>query len=719
MKLFYSKIEYELEKHKQYFDNMFKNVDDSILLDEQQRRAILMDVDNLLVVAGAGSGKTTTMVAKVVYLIEKLNYKQSDIIVISFTRKVKEEISKTIHEKFGYKGVTVSTFHQLGLKIINAGGENYKKIIDEPAQYSIFTDYIRKNLFTDKEKFEKLLNAFSKHLFFNDEWKKYRSFGEYHDNAYKNKMIRENMNIKIYNDSQIKRRREYRKSINGEYLRSKEEVDIANFLFENQIEYEYEKRYDGNINYHPDFYIKQLENENYIEHFGVDENGYNSMHTKSELDSYLKTLKTKLAFFDEPFNRNKFIVTYSKYNNNTNYLNELKLELEKKGYFLKPISEELKYERLKDTSQDGYTSTFISKIVIPFISLFKQCGYDLSTFDELINDNKDILKEQLIVLKDFFEYYEGVLNEKKYIDFEDMIFKGYNMMPLIKEKNLGVDYNYLIIDEYQDISNSRLNLVKRMSELFDAKVMAVGDDWQTIFGYSGSRIDLFKNFEIEMDNAEKVLIENTYRNSQELIDIAGTFILKNPNQIVKRLRSKKHSSNPLEMIVYDDYNKATTDYNRSLIVEKILDYIVSKKKDSKVLFVGRYKKDLYKISNNEKFRLYKNKIKSHKYPNLEIDYLTIHQAKGLGYDYCVLLDLNDDIYGFPSKIEDIPVIKLIRPKIDEPIDYPEERRLFYVAITRTKNQMFILVPKSKASAFAREIGTYVNVKVTDLTVSNS
>jgi DNA helicase IV len=709
-----NEMKFELESNKDYFNSMFKGIDDNVLLDEEQRTAVLLDADNLLVIAGAGSGKTTTMVAKVVYLIEKLKYKESDIVVISFTRKVKEELINIIHDKFGYKGVNISTFHQLGLKIINASGENYKKIIDDEGQYSILNDYIKNVLFKDKESFSLFVNAFAKHLYFSDEWKSYDSFIEYHNEAYKNKMLKMNINIKDYNESEIKRRREFKKSIKGEYLRSKEEVDIANFLFKNGIHYEYEKRFDTDFYYTPDFYIKQLGKENYIEHFGVDENGYNGMYTKDELDSYLRTLKTKEAFFNESFNRGKFIVTFSKYDSDTTYLKEIKNELKNKGYVPLPLSEDEIYEQLKNTNQEGYTSRFIQKVLIPFISLYKQKGYNVSDFDELIDSQEGILKEQLIVMKKFFTYYHNVLTEKKYIDFEDMIYKGYNVIPSVKENNLGVDYKYLIIDEYQDISNSRFNLIKRMADLFDAKVMAVGDDWQTIFGYSGARVDLFKNFELEMEDAVSVPILNTYRNSQELIDIAGTFVLKNEDQIIKRLKSNKHMNNPVEIVYYDDDKKEEQEYNRAKTLEKILDHIVGQKTDSKVLLMGRYKKDIYKINNSEYFKVYLNKAKSKKYPDLQIDFLTVHQAKGTGYDYCVLLDLNDDIYGFPSKIEDLPIIKLIRPKIDEPIAYPEERRLFYVALTRTKNKVFLLAPKKKVSSFAMEIMKYENVRVSEL-----
>lgn len=704
-------LEIKLIENKEYFDNMFRGIDDKILLDEQQRNAILLDAKNILVIAGAGSGKTTTMVAKAVYLIEKENYKQEDIVIISFTRKVKEEIMKLLHENFGYTGVNVTTFHALGLKIINSSGYNYKKIVEDSGKFFILKNYITDVLFKDKKKFNSLLEAFGKYFYFDDKWKEFSSFNDYLDYLYKSKMKNSKMDIAEYNRTQTLKRREYKKTIKGEYLRSKEEVDIANFLYINGINYEYEKRFDNVENYYPDFFIEQLEKTNYIEHFGVDENGRNDMHTEDELRSYLRTMKIKQQFFNENFNRNLFIVTYSKYNNGSTYLKELVNELKIRGYYLNRRTEEEIYERLKETSRDGYVIIFIEKILIPFIKLYKEQGYTVSDFDQLIKNEGKILENQLLVLKDFFVYYQNALEEKRLIDFEDMLHKSCYLMSKINETILKVDYKYLIIDEYQDISDSRLNLVKKMSELFDAKVMAVGDDWQTIFGYSGSRIDLFKNFEREMENAERVAIEKTYRNSQELIDIAGGFIQRNPDQIEKKLISSKHLQNPIELIVYDDSDKELLNNNRSFATEKILDEIVGMDANSRILFMGRYKKDVWKISNNERFRVFQKKVVSKKHPKLQIDYLTIHQAKGCGYDYCILLDLNDNTYGFPSKIEDLPIIKIIKPKIVEPIDYPEERRLFYVALTRTKNKIYILVPKSKASAFAYEIEKYTNVIV--------
>ncbi len=702
----------KLLDNKTYFDKLFINVDPSVVLDNQQRIAILTDAENLLVIAGAGSGKTMTMIGKVVYLIQKKGYKETEICVLAFTKKVKQELERIIHGKFGYKNVHIFTFHGLGLDIIKRGGENVNKIVEDAGQYKIIANYI-KNIFKDKEKFSIFLNAFSNMLYFDSNWRDFETYEEYHIYKYE-ETFKKIGDINKYNSFLIENRRLYKKAIDGQYYKSMEEVDIANFLFINKIDYEYEMKYDKYLNekkwYHPDFYIHQNEKEHYIEHIGIDQNGHNNMYTKEDLNRYKKSFKIKKSFFNEKEHSEYMIITYSKYNNGKTYLSDIEEQLIKKGYVLSKMSDEEIYKKLRDTSYDKYIANFINTIPLDFISKYKQNGYSDSYFDELISNNDDNLKKQLIVLKDMYMYYQNELKETNCIDFEDMIHKAYYIIPKLKEKDLGVDYKFLIIDEYQDISKQRFNLVNRLSNLYHANIMAVGDDWQTIYGYSGSRIELFKNFEEELDGAESVFIEKTYRNSQELIDVAGEFIQKNPSQIRKRLFSDKRIDNPIILCKYQVQKAEDANKVRSMLISKIIDHIVKEKPNAKILILGRYNNDRNKFYNQDIFTIYEEKIIYKKHPKLKISFMTIHKAKGLGFDYTILLDLVDEKRGFPSKIEDEPVIKLIIPKITEPISYPEERRLFYVALTRTKNKVFILAPQYKTSSFALEIEKYDNVR---------
>lgn len=721
-----------LEEKQEYFDNMFKETDPNIKLDKNQLQAIIAD-ENLLVIAGAGSGKTTTMAAKVKYLVDS-GYPEAKILVISFTKKACEEIGKIIHEDLDCPSVKVTTFHALGYDIIKKSGRDVEKIIEDTTKYKILSKFIKEIAFKDKKYLNDLYDNFKSYINLTSDALKYQSFNEYHENTYKDKYHKSGINLNTYINTQIKNRRNRKKTIKGEFLKSREEVDIANFLYLNGIDYTYELSYKEiveNVKIHPDFYIKQLELENYIEHFGVDQNLDNKMYNETELKAYLNTLKLKQTYINEVDKSKRFIVTYSKYNDYTNYLSNLEKKLKNKGYKLDRRCDEEVFKMLMETDTEGYFSKFIYKILIPFISIFKAYNYHLDDFYKLYDYATYSLKKQLIVLKPIVTYYKEYLEKKHYIDFDDMINLSYEIIPTIKESDLGVDYDYLIIDEYQDISNQRYNLTKVLKDLFNAKIMAVGDDWQTIYSFSGADINLFKDFKKHIENAKQIPIENTYRNSQELINIAGDFIQKNKHQIKKQLKSTKHLSNPIEVYYYEDYtnnsrnNKYLTINNHAKAITNIILNIVKNNPKHKILLLGRYEKDKEMLLMSNYFTEYRGKIKSSIEKNANIEFLTIHKAKGLSSDAVILINAIDDIMGFPSKIEDIPIIELVKsysknssnkkyePELisgfKEDIMYPEERRLFYVAMTRTKNKFYIAVPNSKRSIFIKEIVKYNQV----------
>ena len=708
-------VDNKLIKYKPYFDNMFNDINKNIILDKSQREAIICDEDNLLVLSGAGSGKTTTISAKVKYLIDIKNVKPDKICVITFTKKAKEELDYKINKLFN-ANVDIYTFHSLGLKIIKYYYKNKDiDIIDEKGQYKIICDYIKNNLFKNKEKFNLFFEAFKNKTSFSEEYKLFDNYYDYHNYMYKRKYINSNTTMDNYIKEQTKRRRNYFRTLNGEYCKSKEEVDIANFLYLNNINYQYEKSYKKLDNlkiYKPDFYIEQNNNYNYIEHFGIDKiNETNNHYTKEELTNYLKNMKLKENYHKKEKIEDLFIITYSKVLGKKNYLSVLKDSLIKKGYVLSKKDNDLVYERLKDTSEDKYINNFVNRIVIPFISYFKRSNYKLEEFMKIKTDN-DLLNKQIKVISDIYLNYESKLREKNLIDFEDMVNISYKVMPYVKEKNLGVDYKYIIIDEYQDVSMQRFNLTKRIEELFKSKIIAFGDDYQTIFGFSGSRIDLMTEFKNYLTDAKQIPIPNVYRNSQELIDVATKFINKNSKQIKKKLISNKRLIGPIELYIYNDSNHLNTNINKSIILSNILDKIYLSNNKSNVLLLERYNNDIDTILNHELFiRKNHESIIYKKHEDMKIDYLTIHKSKGLEYDNCILINAIDDKYGFPSKIEDEEIIKLLKPKIEENIFYPEERRVFYVAMTRTKNKLYILVPKSKTSSFIREIESDKNVLI--------
>jgi len=233
--------------------------------------------------------------------------------------------------------------------------------------------------------------------------------------------------------------------------------------------------------------------------------------------------------------------------------------------------------------------------------------------------------------------------------------------------------------------------------------MVVGDDWQCIYSFASSNINLFTQFEKHMKKSKILKITNTYRNSQELIDIAGKFILKNQNQIKKKLKGTKRLKYPITIFIYKG-NKII----KSLI--QAVEYLIKKYGQEKnILILGRYTFDKNKIIDNQKIKEENNKIIYIKKPNIRIEYMTIHASKGLGYDNVILINLLNDTLGFPSKIKTDPILKTLITS-EKGIKYAEERRLFYVALTRTKNEVIMLTPNYNQSLFAKEIKKYKNIK---------
>ena len=703
-------VEKKLVEYKDYFDNMFKNVDSNILLDEEQRRAILIDEDYSLVIAGAGSGKTTTMAAKVKFLIEKCGVKSDKIILIAFTNKAAYELDERINKDFKLS-VEVLTFHKLGMKFIRKIFDKPVKIVSDATMYSYVSNYITKNIFPNKDLLKYFIEIFDEYLNFDDSVFNYDSFDDYFKN-YVDKKYKENEdNIFSYIIPRINNRLKQNRSINGEFLKSKNETLIANYLYENGYNYKYEKVYPYRLkegrSYSPDFTVCESGLNVYIEYYGLTTLKEGNKYTTDDIMTY-KRLIDKKRDLHRKFGTD-LIELYAEQENGINAIDVLKKELEKRNFKPNKRSSKEIFYRLLYTSKEVHYFRFIS-LVMAFIKRFKEKGYMLKDFDNLLlkTDDKK-MQNQLKFFKDIYNYYDKGIHKNYEIDFNDMINYAYLGLDKVKKKQEFLSYDYLIIDEYQDISKQRYNFAKRLSDLFNAKIVAVGDDWQAIYSFSGSDIELFTNFFDLMGYAKINKITNTYRNSQELINVAGEFVSKNKTQFNKKLFSSKHLVNPIELCYYDNNDNIS----KPKILTNLIGKITKQNKDSKILLLGRYKNDINEYLDSGYFKNGPyNKIICKKYSYAKIEFLTVHKSKGLGFDQVIILNGINSKYGFPSHIIDEPILSLLDDFKEETIEYAEERRLFYVALTRTKGKVYILVPNlpiTKRSDFVMEIRNDENV----------
>ncbi len=307
--------------------------------------------------------------------------------------------------------------------------------------------------------------------------------------------------------------------------------------------------------------------------------------------------------------------------------------------------------------------------LVTFINLLKNKGLDIN-FIYKIYINK-FIKYNYLFLLEIYDIYENELNSNNSIDLNDMIIKA---TELINKYKLKLNYKYIIIDEFQDSSKIRLNLIKSIMKYNNSKIMCVGDDYQSIYRFAGSDIELFLNFKENFLNSEIMYLKNTYRNSKELLYISNKFICKNKFQFKKELFSNKSNSKPIKIFFSNNY----VDDLKKILKLVGTDYMI----------IGRNNKDIsYYVDKYEDIN--------------KLNYFTAHKSKGLESENIILINLIDDIMGFPSKIKNDKIIDNLFDK--ELYKFDEERRLFYVALTRTKNNIFILVNKNNISCFVKEL----------------
>lgn len=701
----------ELDSTKSMFDNIMGHS-----LDSQQRKAIIKNEDNTLIIAGAGTGKTLTLSAKVLYLIDRYKLDPTELQLISFTNKSCDEMRHRIKDRLGLD-IDVRTFNKLGFDIIKSvEKENQPNVCDLNTKQVIqLIQSILENLMKDDEDFKlKLIDYFLKYLKPYKPASDFEKEGDYYnfmkDNRYQGFKIVEHENT------------DGGKYTYREVYKSLEELEIANFLLFNNIDFKYENPYkyktasSDYTQYQPDFYLPEY--DIYLEHFGIDKKGnvprwFESSADKTATQLYQESIKWKRELHSK--NKTKLIETYSWMKQDDILTDSLEKILIANGVQINPKTPDEIWELINNKEIDEVSNFTI--LLHNFLVLAKSNKTNINHIKErlkILDDSKSIEYARKLAFLDLYnpiyDRYQTYLESKNEIDFSDMI----NMaVDYIESKFFVPNFKYLLIDEFQDISAGRFNLINSFLEHNPAiKLFCVGDDWQSIYRFSGSDIGLFTQFgEINKNvgynrKTEIEYIEQTYRFGKSIIDISSDFVLKNENQVKKTLKSNIDDKEEIPYTIIQDID--TKDDIGP--IQRIFSDIKKRIDDniSSILFLGRYNHDITKLEEIEDvslkwdrgFNCYKGWHTS--YPDLEFKFMTVHAAKGLEADFVVLLNLERGKYGFPSEITDDPILDLLLSSND---NYPnsEERRLFYVALTRAKKHMYFIVNKNNASKFVVEL----------------
>jgi len=640
-------VEQELVKYQDYFNSLEK-----FPLTQKQREAIIIDEHRNLIIAGAGTGKTSTLIGKTGYLLSKESVKPEELLLLSFGRDPKKEMTTRLNDRLGQK-LDVNTFHSLGMKII-AEAETEKPSISVLSTDTIklqqFIGQIIESNLEDKEFLTNLNKFFLSEMEDMSLWD-FKTLGEYYT------YLREN----------------HVRSLNGDQVKSFEELQIANWLFLNGINYEYEKPYEHRTasklygQYKPDFYLPDY--QIYIEHFGVDREGNTAPCVPKQ--KYLTGMTWKRETHQQ-FNT-KLVETYS-YEKQEGTLTENLLEkLLEHEIEITPVSQNEIFNKIYEM---GIVKP-IYGLLATFLNLYKSSTTSINSIKEKARESKD--QNRNLAFIHIFEIieqsYEKYLVEHNEIDFNDMIKKATQYLNSGKTRT---EYKYVLVDEFQDISQSRNQLLTAIvNQNQECKLFCVGDDWQSIYRFTGSDLNIMTNFEEYFPFSTSMILDETFRFNNQLCDISSKFILQNSIQISKQLKSRITIETPAVTILQTDDVKGE--------ISRVLN-IVNEQKGS-VFILGRYNRD------NPNLRKY--------YGNLSVDFHTVHKSKGTQADF-VILCMKGGKMGFPCEIVDDPVLNLVLSKQDT---YPnsEERRLFYVAITRAKKHVYLISNNNNPSDFVKEL----------------
>ncbi|WP_206057401.1 UvrD-helicase domain-containing protein [Nitratireductor sp. XY-223] len=660
----------EIGEMRAFFDTIERNP-----LTPEQRRAVVTDEDATLVLAGAGSGKTGVIVSKAAYLIERGIRKPEEILLLAFGKDAAAEMTDRIRRHSG-AAVDALTFHALGNRIIREVEGRAPPLAahasDDKGLRALLRDILVNDVAKKAAMGGLLLDWFGGLLLpYASAWD-FRTLAEYY---------------------QWVRAHELR-SLAGYRVKSFEELLISNWLYRNGIEHEYEPEYplpaDARGTYRPDFRLTQ--SGVYIEHFGVRNScapdGSIRLETAPQVDRerYLEEMEWKRKVHRD--NGTILVQTYSFENVEGRLLEALRQKL---ALYVepKPVPEDQLFERLSELGQiDAFTQTLAT-----FLRHFKGSGASLDQCRSRCAPGQAGARNRafLKIFEKVLSAYEERLGDQ--IDFEDMITRAAGHVEAGRYQS---PFRHLVVDEFQDISEGRARLLRALkAQHADARLFAVGDDWQSIFRFAGSDIRLMHDFGKEFGGSmgsergvhSMIDLGRTFRSVDRIALPARRFVLRNPSQIKKQVVAAAGTDTPAIRLALHEYGQDAAALRASLA-----ELSAAACGQASVLLLGRY--NARRPPNIETTEA--------EFPNLSVTFKTVHRSKGLEADHVIILKAEAGTMGFPSEIVDDPLLDLVLPE-PENFDHAEERRLFYVALTRARKSVTILADRTKPSVFVREL----------------
>jgi DNA helicase IV len=654
----------QLEANRDFFETVEKSP-----LTAEQARAVICFDNRMLVVASAGSGKTSTMVAKAGYALRRRLIPADRILMLAFNADAAKELQQRTRERLGPMGldagqVVAKTFHAFGLEII--GQATGKKPSLAPwldnggdlAQLARIVDVLRA---TDPT--------------FRQQWDYFRAV-----------LARDYDDVEPEPDE--RQREDTFKTARGEIVRSTGERMIANWLYFHSIDYAYERPYEidtrtaDHAQYKPDFYYPEI--DAYHEHWAVDEHG------ESPFDGYLESMQWKRETHQQ--HGTTLLETTMAELWGGEALNSLATELTERGIRLQPNPDRL---------LAGQPPTEYGRLLKTFRSFLTHAKSNRLSDAQL----RERLEEQahgevryrdaafLRLFTPIRREWERMLAADGCIDYEDMLNLSADHL---EAGDWESPYELVMVDEFQDASNARARLARALVDRPGRHLFAVGDDWQSINRFAGADLSVMTNFEGWFGPSEVLRLERTFRFPQSIADVSSRFVLQNPGQIAKTVVSLTTEYPPTIGAVSVDAETAVKPAIRHRL--KVLHgqvasgaIPVAAGRKLTVFILGRYRHQSEYLPDTRDLA-----------DLMDVKFMTMHSSKGAEADYIVIPGLTRGKWGFPSTIPTDPILRMAMPA---PEEFPraEERRLFYVAMTRARRGVLLVTVEKRESPFLLEL----------------
>lgn len=728
---------YELVKGKYIHDYLSTEL--HIDLNVEQCLSISKISKNLLVAARAGSGKTTMLAAKTAILIKLYGINPDELMILTFNDNAAKEIRQRIRNKLGIKQFTnARTFHSLGNQLLRPENSPvYNQKGDNVSQE--FTEFVTDSM-------NKILTpgtTSSLYKFFKKEMNAASAEGEFLNN--------EEYFIFLRNCRDI--------TLNGERVKSKGEKYIADFLFECGLDYAYEVVEQWKDHpYRPDFMIKVGDKKIIIEHWGIDELAKTHKVPawwSVSWNEYLAEMQEKRAYWKD---KNIPLIETSVrdlYGNREEFEILLEERLSAININCKKIDQKELEDRVKRIQHNR-----LVKLIEQFIQKAKKQALspnDLAIMMEEYVPVDDKEKFFIRLGQRVYLEYEDKLSKESKIDYDDMISKATKLIEDTKgdcsisfgpqkEHNLKINQlKWILIDEYQDFSflfNQLIQSIIKYNQTVN--LVVVGDDWQAINGFAGSDLKFFDGFSSNFLNTESCNLLTNHRSCNNIVE-TGNLIMKGfgvggraektggeisiiPIDKIYIDRKPDENDKPIDhrFIFYinkDDQDKINdVNFIQAKYLKKCYEILVepenyellTKEKEEKdgkvkpkVVILSRtnnlYKTDL--VNFLDKLKNCFSKIQRIEIGDFEekVQISTVHSFKGLEADIVILLKVIEG--DFPIINSDSYLFRIFGQTEKQQLE--EERRLFYVAVTRASEKIYILTENDRRSPFIKDI---VNVK---------